>query len=57
MWSKADLGQFGRQAAYYTQKGIYAVQSGIELAGALKGAYQVGSGLVRAGAIILPLII
>ena len=57
MWSKAELGQFGRQAASFTQKGIYAVSQGIELAGMLKGAYQVGSGLVRAGATILPLII
>ena len=57
MWSKAELGQFARSAAHYTQKGIYAVHAGIELAGALKGAYQVGSGLVRAGATILPLII
>jgi hypothetical protein len=57
MWSKAEFGQFGRQAAHYTQKGIYAVGQGIELAGMLKGAYQVGSGLVRAGATILPLIV
>ena len=57
MWSKADLGQFARSAAHYTQKGFYAVQSGIELAGMLKGAYQVGGQLARASATILPLLI
>ena len=57
MWSKAGVQQFAHSAVHYTQKGLYAVQSGIELAGMLKGAYTVGSQLVRAGATILPLVL
>ena len=57
MWSKAGVQQFAHSAHHYTQKGLYAVQSGIELAGMLKGAYTVGSQWVRASATILPLVL
>jgi hypothetical protein len=57
MWSKAGVQQFANNAMHYTQKGIHAVQAGMEIAGALKGAYAVGGQLVRAGATILPLLI
>ena len=56
MWSKAGVQQFAHFAVHYTQKGLYAVQAGVELAGMLKGAYTVGSQLVRAGDAILPLL-
>jgi hypothetical protein len=57
MWSKAGVQQFASGALHYTQKGIHLVQSGMEIAGALKGAYAVGGQIARAGAAILPLII
>ena len=57
MWSKAGVQQFANNALHYTQKGIHVVQTGMEIAGALKGAYAVGGQLMRAGATILPLIL
>jgi hypothetical protein len=57
MWNKAGVQQFASGALHYTQKGIHLVQSGMEIAGALKGAYAVGGQLMRAGATILPLIL
>jgi hypothetical protein len=57
MWTKAGVQQFANNAMHYTQKGIHAVQVGMEVAGALKGAYAIGGQLARAGATILPLLI
>jgi hypothetical protein len=57
MWNKASVQRFANNAMHYTQKGLYAVQVGTEMAGALKGAYAIGGQLARAGATILPLLI
>ena len=57
MWNKAGVQRFANNALQYTQKGIHLVQSGMEIAGALKGAYAVGGQIARAGAAILPLIL
>ena len=57
MWNKAGVQRFANDAMYYTQIGIHLVQSGMEIAGALKGAYAVGGQIARAGAAILPLIL
>jgi hypothetical protein len=57
MWNKASVQRFANNAMHYTQKVLYAVQVGTEMAGALKGAYAIGGQLARAGATILPLLI
>ena len=57
MWNKAGVQRFANDALHYTQKGIHLVQSGVEIAGVLKGVYAVGAQLARVGASIRPLIL
>ena len=38
----------------YTQKGIHAVETGVQIAGTLKGAYQAGGMAVRLGGSVAP---
>jgi hypothetical protein len=57
MWSKAGVQRFAHDAWHYTQKGLHAVETGVQIGAAFKGAYAVGGQLARAGATILPLII
>jgi hypothetical protein len=57
MWSKAGVQRFAHDAWHYTQKGLHAVETGVQIGAAFKGAYAVGGQLARVGATILPLIL
>ena len=57
MWSKAGVQRFAHDAWHYTQKGLHAVEAGVQIGAALKGAYAVGGQVVRVGATILPLVL
>ena len=64
MWSREGIQQFMHRGAEYTQKGLFAVERGVQYAGMIKGAYEaggmalrLGGQVLRVGAQILPLVI
>jgi hypothetical protein len=64
MWSREGIQQFMHRGAEYTQKGLFAVEKGVQYAGMIKGAYEaggmalrMGGQVLRVGAQILPLVL
>ena len=53
MWSREGIQHFMHRGAEYTQKGLFAVEKGVQYAGMIKGAYEAGGMALRMGGQVL----